>query len=69
MNYLIGLLSLVFFTLAIVVISKSLKLNKNLNDEGIELLAAFVEVNGSFFVQKVLPLIKTLVEKQVAGLK
>jgi hypothetical protein len=38
-------------------------------DEGIELLAAFIEVNGSFFVQRVLPLIKTLVEKQVAGFK
>ncbi|MHA8051607.1 cytochrome c oxidase subunit II [Aquirufa sp. ROCK-SH2] len=36
MNYLIGLLSLVFFTLAIVVISKSLKLNKNLSGDEAE---------------------------------
>lgn len=33
MNYLVGLLSVVFFILAITVISKSLKLNKNLSGE------------------------------------
>lgn len=38
-------------------------------DEGIELLAAFVEVNGNFFVQKVLPLIQKLVEKHQTGQK
>ena len=38
-------------------------------DEGIELLVAFIEVNGSFFVQKVLPLIKTIVEKHLTGVK
>ena len=38
-------------------------------DEGIELLAAFLEVNGDFFVQKVLPIIKKLVEKHLTGPK
>ena len=38
-------------------------------DEGIELLAAFLEVNGNFFVQKVLPQIQTLVGKHLTGAK
>ena len=43
---------------------------KNLeSDEGIVLLAAFIEVNGSFFVQKVLPLVKELAQKHNLGLK
>ena len=38
-------------------------------DEGIELLAAFLEVNGDFFIQRVLPQIQKLVGKHLTGQK
>lgn len=38
-------------------------------DEGIELLSVFIEVNGSFFTQKVLPKLKEVAAKHLPGQK